>query len=151
MQQQLRQKFLPPTMFLLCLMVSGALGLTVTHPSLAWPWRLAGIPLVVAGVLLAILGSRQFERLRTNINTFHDPNTLVTDGVFRISRNPMYLGFAVTLLGVCILLGSPAALVGWFAFIVTCQFWYIPFEEQRCEAAFGDSYRAYLAHTRRWI
>ncbi len=148
----MQQRLLPPVVFLVCLLAAGSIAFLVPGPTLVpMPWNGVGLTLIVAGIFLLVAGSQRFTRSRTNINTFLDPNHLVTDGVFRLSRNPMYLGFALTLLGVCVGIGAATPFLAWLVFVLVCQVWYIPFEEARCEAVFGDEYRKYRSRTRRWL
>lgn len=143
---------LPPLLFLICLVV--ALALHLWYPGWIWAdagYRWAGLILLPPGLWLLLSGSSLFARHGTNIHTFRKPDVLVIDGPFRFSRNPMYLGFALVLLSVCITLGSATPLLAWATFVAVAQFWYIPFEERVCEAHFGDAYRRYRARTRRWF
>ena len=107
--------------------------------------------LIVVGIFLLVIGSRLFARVRTNINTFLRPDKLVTDGPFRYSRNPMYVGFVLVLLGICVTLGtlSPFAVV--VAFFAVANYWYIPIEERNCAGAFGEEYARYQDQVRRWL
>lgn len=110
-----------------------------------------GIPLVLAGLGLSVAGSRRFRRAGTNIHTFRRPDVLVEDGVFSFSRNPMYLGFAVALLGFAIKLNAPTNLALAALFVVVADLWYIRFEERMAAQTFGAAYDAYRRRTRRWI
>lgn len=113
--------------------------------------RAGGVTLLIAGLLLTIAGSRLFARLKTNIKTFDRPDRLVTGGMFRYSRNPMYLGFNISLCGAALAsLCWPSALVC-LAFLLACQLWYIPFEEKMMAGIFGEDYASYCRQTRRWI
>lgn len=98
-----------------------------------------------------MVGARQFERARTNIKTFDRPDKLVTWGVFRWTRNPMYLGFAGALFGLWLALGSASPALIMLAFWVTCDRWYIRFEERVMRQRFGADYLAYCERTRRWL
>ncbi len=120
-------------------------------PVAGWPARTVGAALSVAGAALAANGSALFARVGTNIKTFDDPDALVVSGPFAWSRNPMYLGFVLLLLGAAGLLAAPFALVGPVAFVAAAQAWYIPFEEQRMVETFGDSYDGYRRRVRRWF
>lgn len=115
------------------------------------PHQWIGIPIIVAGVATALWHARLFKRLSTNINTFKDPDLLVTEGFFRVSRNPMYLGFIVALSGVWILLGSVIALAPAMVFWLITNSWYIPMEEAAMERKFGEQYRVYKQKTPRWF
>lgn len=112
---------------------------------------LIGLPLVAAGLGLAFAGSHRFRRANTNIHTFRRPDVLVTDGIFSISRNPMYLGFALALAGFAVKLNTPANLALVVLFVLVADLWYIRFEEKAAEEAFGDAYLRYRRRTRRWI
>jgi protein-S-isoprenylcysteine O-methyltransferase Ste14 len=115
------------------------------------PYNWSGLAVVLCGLILGATGSRTFIRLRTNLNTFRNPNILVTDGVFSVSRNPMYLGFTLVLAGVVLIIDWSTPLVFVLAFFAAAQFWYIPFEERRMRETFGDLYLAYCRKTRRWV
>jgi len=146
------KKIIPPVLFVICLAVMfllwwwQPLGLFLDYPD-----NISGVVLIILGLALAKQGSSLFERRGTNIQTFDDPDVLVTDGVFRISRNPMYLGFALALAGLAIVLGNFASLLVVLAFIVITDRWYIAFEEVVMIRTFGDRYRTYQQRTRRWL
>jgi protein-S-isoprenylcysteine O-methyltransferase Ste14 len=85
---------LPPTYMLIAL-----LGMLVLHFTLPLaqiiplPWDLLGLIPLVAGIALNLLANRAFHRADTTVKPFQESKVLITDGVFRISRHPMYLGF----------------------------------------------------------
>ena len=115
-------------------------------------WIIIGLLFVITGLLLAMVGKRLFKRLGTNIMTFEKPDVLVAEGVYQYSRNPMYLGFVITLLGFSLLMGAAISsflLTGLF-FIITDR-WYIGFEEQQMGGKFGLEYEEYCQKVRRWI
>ncbi len=114
-------------------------------------FRWIGAILVIAGLVLLITGRRAFAVARTNIYTFGEPTRLVTNGVFALSRNPMYLGFLLTLLGAAVLTFEPMTLIAPTIFWAAASIWYIPFEERAAASAFGDAYQDYCRRTRRWI
>ena len=66
------------------------------------PFHWFGAVAIISGLAVTLAGSNQFQRVKTNINTFRDPDILVTSGVFSVSRNPMYLGFCMALFGAAI-------------------------------------------------
>ena len=92
-----------------------------------------------------------FKQQQTEINTFKQRQKLVTTGLFRYSRNPIYLGFSMALFGVAIVLGNIIALDGFLAFIIATNLWYIPFEEAEMEKQFGEDYIAYKKKVGRWL
>ncbi len=115
------------------------------------PFNLIGLVPLALGVWLAFAGNNQFTRVGTTINTFNEPGTLVTDGWYRYSRNPMYLGFALALVGVWLMLGSLSPLLIVLAALVITDRWYIAFEEAALARKFGKAYESYRKQTRRWI
>jgi protein-S-isoprenylcysteine O-methyltransferase Ste14 len=109
--------------------------------------------LALLGVALAAAGVIEFRRAQTTTNPM-DPSsttTLVTGGVYRLTRNPMYLGFTFILLGWAAFLSNAATLlvVAGFMFYLT-RFQIVP-EERALERAFGADFRAYRAVVRRWL
>ncbi|MFZ3033548.1 MAG: isoprenylcysteine carboxylmethyltransferase family protein [Parvibaculum sp.] len=149
----MEQKLLPPRLFqiALVLMVTldvlfGPRPITAQGPAL-----FAGIALALLGIVFTMGGAGQFSRRKTNINTFLKPDHLVTDGLFSISRNPMYLGFSCVLAGVAVALDSVYGLVISGAFVIIVDRWYIRFEERIMSETFGEAYAAYRKTTRRWL
>lgn len=114
------------------------------------PWRLTGLALLLAGIAIAQWHARLFRQLGTNINTFAEPDHLTTLGLFRRTRNPMYLGMVIALTGVALLLGAVSPMAGPLAFFVLSHRWYIPVEEQAMAARFGERYREYQVRVPRW-
>ncbi len=118
------------------------------------PLRL-GLALAVAaaGVVFAAAGLRTFRRLGPTVNP-HRPNrasALATGGVYRVTRNPMYLGLALVLAALGAWLWWWPALAGPLAFAAYITRFQIRAEERALEHAFGDDYRAYCRRVRRWL
>lgn len=108
-------------------------------------WAAGAIMLIWAGVL--------FKVNDTTVNPFTPDKTsaIVDTGPFKISRNPMYLGMFLILLGWAILWASYASLpilIGFIAYITAFQ---IKPEEAALTAQFGDDYKGYMARVRRWV
>lgn len=124
-------------------------------PGLHWPpvpWRSwGGMATVVLGLGIAQWHARLFRRRGTNLHTFREPQQLVTEGLFRHSRNPMYLGFALAAAGLALALGAATPVLVLAAFVLMLDRWYIRFEEQAMLRSFGQAYRDYCRHTRRWF
>ncbi|WP_274423899.1 methyltransferase family protein [Chelativorans sp. YIM 93263] len=145
-------RILPPLLWISMLgLIGAAYGIGWGPHLLPESWRWPGIAIVAIGMAVTIAASRQFHRVRTNINTFRAPDTLVTNGLFAISRNPMYLGFCVSLLGAAVFANRLSALAPAALFFLVCQFYYIPFEERAAERVFGEPWRGYARRVRRWI
>jgi protein-S-isoprenylcysteine O-methyltransferase Ste14 len=118
---------------------------------IAAPWNLLGIVILIAGVAINVGADNLFHRVRTTVRPFEESTTLVTTGLYRFSRNPMYLGFVLILISVAILCGSltPFFVVALFAVLMDRGF--IAREEKMLARKFGASWQKYEAMTKRWI
>ena len=112
-----------------------------------------GLVLSATGFCILMASVGQFFRSRTTVNPTAPKNstTLVTTGLFRFSRNPMYLAMALELGAVGLFLGSLGAFVGVFLFIIWMTIVQIPTEERVLRRVFGTEYDDYLQKVRRWI
>jgi protein-S-isoprenylcysteine O-methyltransferase Ste14 len=118
------------------------------------PWRLAVCALLfVVGAGLDLAGLVHFLRARTTVNPLEPAaaTSLVTGGLYRFTRNPMYLGLALLLLAWGVFLANVAALLGVPAFVLYMNRFQIAPEERALEARFGAEYSRYCARVRRWI
>lgn len=115
--------------------------------------RVFGACVALAGIGLAVAGVIQFRRARTTVDprTPEKASTLVAAGVFRYSRNPMYVGMVLLLAGWAIWLDSMLGGVFCALFFVWMDRVQIPREEHHIGALFGDDYRHYCARVRRWL
>ena len=125
-------------------------------PSLgfALPARLGGALLLAgAGVVVALLGVASFRRAKTTVNPLHPEaaSTLVVAGIYRMTRNPMYLGMLLLLLGWALFLANTLAFVITAAYIPLMNRLQIIPEEAALMAKFGDHFTAYQSKVRRWL
>lgn len=107
--------------------------------------------LLAAGAILIVAAAGLFRRRDTTLDPTKAPNQLVVDGLYRWSRNPMYLGMLWILMGAALALDSVLSLLFPAIFFVWMNGNIIPREEQRVEAVFGEAYLRYKQQTRRWI
>ena len=124
----------------------------------AWPlhhWNLGmtrwwGLPFALAGFAVVTLCAGRFARV-TTLLPYETPSVLVTNGLYRVSRNPMYAGMLLAMVGGVVMLGSvtPALAVPLFYWIIRTRL--VAHEERVLEERFGDEYRAYQRRVRRWI
>lgn len=115
----------------------------------------AGLAILVCGLGFAVMlaGVVSFRRARTTVNPLkpESATALVTGGVYRYTRNPMYLGMLLVLLGWAVFLASPAALAGPVAFALYIQRFQIRPEERALEALFGEAFVQYRSRVRAWL
>lgn len=105
------------------------------------------------GVLIAVSGVREFKRAKTTVNPTkpQSSSSLVTTGIYRRTRNPMYLGFLLILIGWAIAIANPVAFVVLPGFVVYMNRFQIKPEERALTSVFGDDFKAYCIEARRWI
>jgi len=145
-------RVMPPTLLFGLLVVCIGLALSLPTRSLdPWPFDLLGLAAILAGIVLNLWSDHQLKAAKTTVKPHERPSVLVTDGAFRLTRNPMYLGMALILAGAAITLGSLIALICAALFVLTVDRWFIPFEERNAAAAFAEAYAAYRRRVRRWM
>lgn len=141
----------PPTLFwiLVAAILAAYLFLPLVRFDEVWlPW--AGGSLAVLGIAVSIAGKRRFLRAGTNVQTFEEPDMLVTDGLYAVSRNPMYLGLVLAGFGAALASATAAALILAAIFALIVRYRYIAYEEDVMQRRFGAEYLAYCARVGRW-
>ena len=113
----------------------------------------AALALLVIGQGISISGIVAFRRAKTTLNPLKPGNStaLVTGGIYRFTRNPMYLGLLLTLMGWLAFIASPPALVFLFFYVVYINRFQIDPEERTLSSLFGEDYAAYKTRVRRWV
>ncbi len=144
----------PPLVGLLT--AAGMWGLAKTFPGLAIdapPLRWSAILVMGVGVMIEAVSVLAFLLARTTVTPLkpEKASTLVVSGLYRVSRNPMYLGMAILLTGWALWRGNPAALILLPVFVVYLTIFQIKPEEAALLEKFGPSYEAYRRRVRRWI
>ena len=111
------------------------------------------LALFVAGVCVAVLGVASFRRARTTLNPLkpEKSSALVVSGIYRYTRNPMYLGLLLVLLGWASFLSNALAFVCLPVFILYMNRFQIDPEERVLASVFGQEFTAYLSKVRRWL
>lgn len=110
-----------------------------------------GILAMALSLLINVVGAVSLLLHRTTVIPFRESSHLVTTGLYRLSRNPIYVSMVVLLLGAVAALGSLSPLVVVPLFAAWIDRKHIRVEERLLEAKFGDSYREYRQRTRRWV
>ena len=115
---------------------------------------IVAVALAVLGVLIAVFGILQFRRAETTVNphSIDKASNMVTSGIYRFTRNPMYLGMLLDVVASCFGLGTIiGAAVAAGTFVVVLTRLQIRPEERMLDDRFGVVYAQYRAQTRRWI
>ena len=114
------------------------------------PGRIAGTVLIVGGLVIFTAALRQFWRHRTTVMPRETPVAMIDSGIYRLSRNPIYLADALFLAGAALWWDAASLLlVPLFVMIITRRF--ILGEESGLRAVFGAAFDRYAAQTRRWL
>lgn len=110
-----------------------------------------GLAIIVIGAIVIFSGAGLFIRRRTAIIPHKPASRLVTTGIYRCTRNPMYLGIAIVYFGCAIVFDSLLALLLLPIVLLVIQIQVIAREEAYLERAFPEEYRSYRARVRRWL
>ena len=150
----LELKIPPPVVALLCAMGMVGLPDMCGLEAFAVPFQGWVAGLVIAfGLSFDLLGLLEFRRHSTTVNplTPNKSSQVVSSGIYRHTRNPMYLGMAIVLVGVTIWSGSPLGLLMVLAFALYITRFQIEPEERILEAKFGEAFLDYKSTVKRWI
>ena len=143
---------MPTTWLLIAIAAEIALHLVLPVMVVIPPlWNLLGIIPLVAGVAINLISDKAFRKANTTVRPFQESSALITDGAFRISRNPMYLGFVLILVGIAVLLGSLTPFLVIPAFATLLDRVYVAAEEQMLADRFGTEWEEFQRRRRRWL
>jgi protein-S-isoprenylcysteine O-methyltransferase Ste14 len=152
--QSLELKVPPPIVaLLLALLMRGIRRFTLLL-EIPESVRIVGALVVaVAGIAFIISGAVAFRRAKTTVNPLRpqQASSLVTSGIYRVTRNPMYVGLLLVLVAWAIWQASPWALLGPLAFLAYIQRFQIGPEERALFGLFGAEFSAYKARVRPWL
>jgi protein-S-isoprenylcysteine O-methyltransferase Ste14 len=115
------------------------------------PYSYLGAFVMFLGLGLMSWAAMLFRKAGTSFQLRGGSSSLVTSGPFQLSRNPIYLGMLIWLIGLAILLGSLIAFVFPLVFILLANFYVIPLEEKSMQQMFGKQFVEYKQHVRRWL
>ena len=113
--------------------------------------RGVALTLIVGGLLLDGMAAGLFRRRGTAVEPWKPSTVLINEGPYRFSRNPIYVGFAITYVGLAIAMDSWVALLLLFPCLVVVDRFVIQREERYLVAKFGTDYEAYRRKVRRWL
>ena len=149
----LELKIPPPIVALSVALAMWSVRLLAPSSSAAPVRVAAAVILVLVAVAFSVSGVLAFGKAKTTKNPMkpEDASSLVVTGVYKITRNPMYLGLCFLLLAWALFLWSPWALLGPLAFVAYISRFQIAPEERILATLFGAEYSAYKARVRRWL
>lgn len=115
------------------------------------PYTYSGLVFILLGLGLNLWAVNLLKKEKTAVE-FHDtPQKLVVGGPFSLSRNPIYLGGVILLIGLAVFLGSMISFIFPVLLFLILNGFYIPVEEKRLLSIFGEEYQEYRYRVRRWI
>ena len=144
-------KFYPPHYLLilsLCMLITWYFGESSPQNL---PLILIGIGLIGLGFLLAFNSIARFLRAKTGVVPFSESTTLITEGFYKYTRNPMYVGMNSFLLGLMLILQNPLNIFFLIIFFFIVRNMFVFKEEVQMEETFGEDYLIYKGKVRRWL
>lgn len=151
--KQLELRFPPIPLTLLFALLMWAIN-PLTHHRLLFPSQpLLGVSLLIIGILFILPAGLHFIKAKTTVDPRvpHKSHVLVVNGLYKISRNPMYMGMLLCLLSLSFYQGNILNLLICIAFILYLQRFQIQPEERFLTEKFGRQYLEYCQKVRRWI
>ena len=144
--------FYPPVWLVIGLVTIFALNeyLPLANFSGGMPTALGSFTILI-GLILLVHAGGMFKAAETDMIPFKEVSALVTTGVYQVTRNPMYLGMALVLLGTSITVGAYSALFVAPIFMAIIEFRFIRPEEAMLRELFGEAFDNYCTLVRRWI
>ncbi len=146
------QKVLPPVWFFLSIIVMIGLHFWLPVKQLLFPpLTYLGMVAIATGIGMVLCCAYLFRQKDTTIKPFQESSYLLKEGIFNYSRNPIYLGMIIVLIGLWIVEGSltPLLIIPVFTWLI--QELFIKQSEKMLLDKFGESYQEYFATVRRWI
>lgn len=147
-----KKRPLPPTYLFTAIVTMVLLHFLFPHANVVpFPWQFLGCLPLLFGIALNLKADKAFKKNHTTVKPFEESTVLITTGVFRLSRHPMYLGMLFILIGIGILMGTlmPFLVIPVFALLMEVMF--VRIEEQMLANRFGTTWQEYQAKVRRWI
>lgn len=148
----MKTKIPPPIIALICIVIN-YLSTYLINPIKFPHIEIIGGIILLLGMATAVLAILLFKKEKTTVNPMkpEDTTTLVTTGIFSITRNPMYLGLIFVISSTVLFFGSlPGIIILMFFVWYITKFQIIP-EEETMEKLFGNKYDEYRENVRRWL
>jgi protein-S-isoprenylcysteine O-methyltransferase Ste14 len=142
----------PPVVALIFIVMAYLLGRLIPLPVAAPPiLRFFGLALTFVGFLLGVASILEFRKARTTVDPHGSSRQVVTSGIYRFTRNPIYLGFLLMVIGLPLNSGLYWGIVLAPFYVLTMNRLVIQHEETYLEKKFGNEYTGYRSRVRRWL
>jgi protein-S-isoprenylcysteine O-methyltransferase Ste14 len=144
----------PPLIYLGFLALGWGVGRLIDEPGLGLDRSMRGGIAIVGlalGLFIEAWAAGLFQKAKTAVQPWKPSTSLVTTGIYGVTRNPIYLGFAITYLALAVGLDSPLAIALLIPCLLVVDRFVIQREERYLAARFGADYEAYRRRVRRWI
>ncbi len=142
----------PPHIAITLLLLSWlAKQLFPTLSIISAPYNKIGLVLLILGLSVTFYSFYLFKKNKTPIIPGQMPKFMVAEGIYKFTRNPMYLGVTIALLGASIYIGNLISFLSPIIFFVIMNYYFVPFEEKLLEKIFKKQYVNYKRKVRRWI
>lgn len=144
----------PPLVYLVFFLIGWGLSHVVADPGVGLGWdvrRYLAFALIVGGLLIDGAAVQGFRRKGTPAEPWKDATALETEGPYRFSRNPIYVGYAIAYAGVAVAVDSLIALALLIPCMVVVDRFVVLREERYLSRKFGAAYDAYRSKVRRWL
>jgi protein-S-isoprenylcysteine O-methyltransferase Ste14 len=143
---------IPPVCFLVSVIAMICLAIFIPGRSVVpFPWNLVGLLPFGAGAVLSIVVDRVYGKNAAARDAPDATHSLITTGIFRFSRHPMYLAHLLMLVGLAICLGVLIPLLVVPVFLLFLQVLCVAAEERALKERFGESWSRYRREVRRWL
>ena len=123
--------------------------------NIPFPFNLCGIPVIILGCVLIVWANYTLLFVgKIGLDArepFQTPPTLVTEGPYKFSRNPLYLSIVFVGFGLALLMSSITVFILTIALFFIFQKWFVSWEEKKLEGVFGEEYQEYKRRVRRWL
>ena len=144
----------PPLIYAGTLALALGIDLLADGPGFGLPrlaGNLVGAVFFLLGLVVTLAATSRFRSAGTDVRPWKETSVLVTEGIYRYTRNPMYLGMALLYVGFSLFADSVIALVFLVPLLAIITYAVIRREEHYLEVKFGEAYRHYKGEVRRWL
>lgn len=135
----------------LVLVATVAHGLTPLRTVPVYSSTILAVALTLCGFTVMMSAWWQFKQSQVAICPTAEAARLLTDGIYRVTRNPMYLGMTMMLVALALWVGTAPFYGAAIVFFLIIQQAFCPYEEDKLSRAFGAHYESYTAEVRRWL